>query len=230
MTASVSNESRNASSAAPKSVWTSPSGVINAIAGCDATLNRANTSAESSLICGNDNEYLSRNSTNSSSDPLHATPTNSTCPAHFWLASSTEGASRLQVIHQGAQNHNSTGRLARVAISMSPPPNNGAVNLNASGTLAGISLGAPGSVAVGVVATAGVVTGALVCAAEVTGAAVGSVVVPPHAARRPTKAMGRRRRNIPANLEREPPDRRAPRLSFANVSACDHRREVTIAR
>ena len=41
--------------------------------------------------------------------PYQATPTNCTLPAHRLLAASTEGASWLQVVQVGAQNHNNTG-------------------------------------------------------------------------------------------------------------------------
>lgn len=42
-----------ASSAAPMIVWTSPSGRMIAIAGCDTTPKLVNTSADVSSICGN---------------------------------------------------------------------------------------------------------------------------------------------------------------------------------
>lgn len=127
------SESRSAPSAAPNNVWTSPSGRMIAKAGWVGTSNWANTSPESSLICGNDRSYLSMNPWNWSSVPLQATPTNSACPAHLCAASSTEGASRLQVLHHGAQNHSSTGRPARSPSSISPPPISGAENWRAAG-------------------------------------------------------------------------------------------------
>ena len=63
-----------------------------------------------------------------------ATPTNATSPAHRCAASSTEGASRLQVVQYGAQNHKTTGLPANVDTSISPPPTSGARNRSASGT------------------------------------------------------------------------------------------------
>jgi hypothetical protein len=71
----------------------------------------------------------------SSSLPVHATPTKLTDPANFWAASSTEGASRLQVLQVGAQNQNAVGLPAAVAPSNVPPPTSGAVNCSASGTV-----------------------------------------------------------------------------------------------
>ena len=53
---------------------------------------------------------------------------------NFWAASSTEGASRLQMLQVGAQNQNTVGRSATAAPSNSPPPTNGAVKRSASGT------------------------------------------------------------------------------------------------
>ena len=44
--------------------------------------------------------------------PAHATPTTVTESANFFRASSTEGASELQVPQPGAQNHNTTGFCA----------------------------------------------------------------------------------------------------------------------
>jgi hypothetical protein len=44
--------------------------------------------------------------------PAHATPTTETESANFLCASSTEGASALQVPQPGAQNHNTTGFCA----------------------------------------------------------------------------------------------------------------------
>ena len=44
--------------------------------------------------------------------PAHATPTTVTTSANFFRASSTEGASELQVPQPGAQNHNTTGFCA----------------------------------------------------------------------------------------------------------------------
>ena len=41
--------------------------------------------------------------------PIGMAPTTSTLPAQSLLASSTEGASRLQVLQVGAQNQNATG-------------------------------------------------------------------------------------------------------------------------
>jgi hypothetical protein len=72
--------------------------VTIASAGWAATPKRANTSAASSLICGNVSPCLSMNSWNSPSEPVQATPTNWAFPAHFCAAASTEGASRLHVV------------------------------------------------------------------------------------------------------------------------------------
>jgi hypothetical protein len=45
-----------------------------------------------------------------------------TCPAKRRLASSTEGASRLQVLQPGAQNHSASGPVSKLAASKLPPP------------------------------------------------------------------------------------------------------------
>jgi hypothetical protein len=45
----------------------------------------------------------------SASLPVHATPTKSTSPANSWATSSTEEASRLQIVQNGAQNQNTVG-------------------------------------------------------------------------------------------------------------------------
>ena len=186
------SESRRASSAAPNRVCTSPSGRMIAIAGCVATSKRLNTSAFSSLICGNDNEYRSTNSANSSSDPLQATPTNSAWPAHFCAASSTEGASRLQVLHHGAQNHSSTGRPASVVSSMSPPPRSGAVNCSAAGTATSAAPSEVASTAAAGDDAAGV---AVDDAAGSDAGAASGVLAPPQATNsRPAKPRGTRRR------------------------------------
>ena len=133
---------------------------------------------------------------NWSSVELHATPTNSACPAHFCAASSTEEASRLQVLHQGAQNHSSTGRPASVVSSMSPPPTSGAANLSASGTLAGtLEVGSPGLAGVLDGAAAGCVAGVLLSDGDAAAAGdAGSVSAPPQAASMPTAMRGRTRR------------------------------------
>lgn len=44
--------------------------------------------------------------------PFHATPITVTLSANFWCARSTEGASKLQVLQPGAQNHKATGCCA----------------------------------------------------------------------------------------------------------------------
>ncbi len=49
------------------------------------------------------------NPSTSDDEPFQATPTMVTLPAHFLLASSTEGASLLQVPQYGAQNQKATG-------------------------------------------------------------------------------------------------------------------------
>jgi len=46
---------------------------------------------------------------NESSLPVHATPMKLTESPNCWAASSTEGASRLQVLQVGAQNQNTVG-------------------------------------------------------------------------------------------------------------------------
>ena len=73
---------------------------------------------------------------NDSSLPDQATPMNSACPAHRCAASSTEGASRLQVPQPGAQNQNTTGAPATDAPSNVPPPTSGALNCSEAGTTA----------------------------------------------------------------------------------------------
>jgi hypothetical protein len=129
-------ESSSSSSAAPIRICTSPSGSTMAIAGCDRSPNRLNTSADESSIWGNVSPYRSTNDSYSSSEPAQATPTNSTSPSQRCFASSTEGASRLQLVHHGAQNHSSTGRPANSPISIWPPPTSGAAKSSASGTAA----------------------------------------------------------------------------------------------
>lgn len=74
------------------------------------------------------------------SSPVQATPTKSTLPAHFCAAPSTEGASRLQTLQVGAQNQNAVGLPTARAPSNSPPPTNGAVKFNTSGTTAGAGM------------------------------------------------------------------------------------------
>ena len=114
----------------------SPFGSTTTRAGWATTPKRAKTIPGSSLICGNDNVYLSTNPWNEASSPVHATPTKSTLPAHCCAAASTEGASALQTLQVGAQNQNAVERPARSAPLNSPPPTRGAVNCNNSGTLA----------------------------------------------------------------------------------------------
>lgn len=128
---------------------------------------------------------------NDSSLPYHATPTNEALPAHRCAASSTEGASRLQVPQPGAQNQKTTGAPATEAPSNVPPPTSGAVNCNEAGTTAA------GSPTPSVVATAvstavesaaaelgacGAVAGAVV-SAEVLTVAASEAVSSPHATR-----------------------------------------------
>jgi len=58
----------------------------------------------------------------------------STLPAHRVLAASTEGASWLQVVQVGAQNHRATVCPRNWVKSTVPPPTSGAVNCNDWGT------------------------------------------------------------------------------------------------
>ncbi len=60
--------------------------------------------------------------------PAHATPTTVTKSANFFCASSTEGASELQVPQPGAQNHITTG-FSESAFdnTKDPPPTRGDV-------------------------------------------------------------------------------------------------------
>lgn len=109
---------------------------------------------------------------NDSSLPVQATPMNSALPAHRCAASSTEGASRLQVPQPGAQNQNTTGVPATDAPSNVPPPTSGALNCNEAGTTAA---GSPTPSVVATVVSMVAVPGAAVegaCGAEVD--AVGS--------------------------------------------------------
>jgi hypothetical protein len=94
----------------------------------------------------------------SSSLPVQATPTKLTVSANLWAASSTEGASRLQVLQVGAQNQNAVGLPATDAPSNVPPPTSGAVNSSASGTgdvAAGLSVAGAGPAGPGVVVAGG---------------------------------------------------------------------------
>jgi hypothetical protein len=70
----------------------------------------------------------------SSSLPVHATPMKLTWSANWAATSSTEGASRLQVLQVGAQNQNAVGTPATAAPSKVPPPTRGALNWRMSGT------------------------------------------------------------------------------------------------
>jgi hypothetical protein len=88
----------------------------------------------------------------------------------------------LHVLHQGAQNHKSTGLPARVVSSMSPPPTSGAENFNASGTFAGVSVGSAVCDGVGTALDSGVCDGATVDAAVVTSGDATSELLSPHAA------------------------------------------------
>jgi len=160
------------------------------IAGWKATSNRLNTMPGLSLICGNVKLCLSINPWKSSSSPVHATPTKLTAPANFFAAASTEGASRLQALQVGAQNQNSVGLPANVAVSSSPPPTSGAVNCSAAGAAttspaAAVSAGAGPAAATSIAATsiAGTSDARDVSAAGLGVAAVPSLVdPPPHAA------------------------------------------------
>lgn len=131
-----------------------------------------------------------------SSLPVHATPTKLTWPANCVATSSTEGASRLQVLQVGAQNQNAVGIPATAAPSNVPPPTRGALNCRMSGTTtASVGVGAAASsVAVGAVGAALSVGGADVGESEpasavspatdsdVTGAVASSESADPHAA------------------------------------------------
>ena len=152
-------------STAPSRVCTVPSALITTKAGWLGTEKCANTLPGSSLICGKVNPYLSIKRWNDVSSPVQATPTNSTLPAHFWRAASTEGASRLQMLQVGAQNQNATGRPATDAPSNWPPPTSGAVNCNTAGTLLAVA-----------------VASAFVAAAEPAVAVVAAVGAPPDVA------------------------------------------------
>jgi hypothetical protein len=128
---------------------------------------------------------------NDSSLPDQATPTKATSPAHLCAASSTEGASRLQVPQPGAQNQNTTGAPATEAPSNVPPPTSGAVNCNEAGTTAA---GSPTPSVVATAVSMVVVPGAAVegdCGAgvdsvgstEVLTGAASEAVSSPHATR-----------------------------------------------
>ncbi len=101
------------------------------------------------------------------SSPCHATPTKSTLPAHRFVASSTEGASLLQMLQPGAQNQTANGWPAYAAKSNSPPPINGALICSSGGTTTGATLTTGAGVGV-VSPTAAAVVGAV--AASVAGA------------------------------------------------------------
>lgn len=111
-TVSASRLRSSSPSTAPRNRRASPLALMMTNAGCTGTPKRANTLPGSSLICGNDREYLSMNPWNDCSSPVHATPTKSTFPAHSCAAASTEAASRLQVLQVGAQNQNAVVRPA----------------------------------------------------------------------------------------------------------------------
>lgn len=142
----------------------------------------------------------------SSCEPLQATPTNSACPAHRCAAASTEEASRLQLLHHGAQNHSNTGRPASVVSSMSPPPISGAANWSASGTL----MGSPESDG------AGAADGADVAADEATGATL-SLADDPQAASRPTAIRGSTTRFTARTVPRGARSTTSPRSRFGIV-------------
>lgn len=62
----------------------------------------------------------------------------SSFPAKFVATSSTEGASKLHVVHQGAQNQNATGLPVNVVPSSAPPATSGAENCRMAGADAGV--------------------------------------------------------------------------------------------
>lgn len=73
----------------------------------------------------------------------------SSFPAKFVATSSTEGASKLHVVHQGAQNQNATGLPVNVVPSSEPPDTSGAANWRMAGADAGVP--AAGALAAAVV-------------------------------------------------------------------------------
>ena len=142
---------------------------------------------------------------NDSSLPDQATPMNVALPAHRCAASSTEGASRLQVPQPGAQNQNTTGAPATEAPSKVPPPTRGALNCNEAGTTAAGSPAPSVAATVAVVAAVEGACGAGVdavgSAAAVTEAASVAVSSPQPAPTRPraqhSAAMRRLRGDMP---------------------------------
>src|SRR6056297_199386 len=137
--------SRRSPSTAPATSSVEPSEFTSTSAGWYEIPKRSNTSPGSSLICGNVSPWRSTKSWKSSSLPVQATPTKSTESANCAAASSTEGASRLQMLQVGAQNQNAVGAPATDAPSKVPPPRSGALNCRMSGTATG-SVGAGASV------------------------------------------------------------------------------------
>ena len=145
-------------------------------------------------------------------------PTTSTLPASFLTTPSTEGASALHVLHQGAQNQNATGLPVNVLPSSAPPASNGAANCRTSAAaivVPGLPVVAPAPVAVVPAARAVVAVDAaldFVPAAPVVPAALVAAAPPaplePHAARpRPNVAasaatIGRALRGCPTNEQR----------------------------
>ena len=102
----MSTASNASGSTAPSMVLTLPVRSMTTSAGWAGTPNRLKMAPGLSLSCGKDNAYLSTKPWNEAWSPYQATPMNWTLPAHFLLAASTEGASWLQVVQVGAQNHN----------------------------------------------------------------------------------------------------------------------------
>src|SRR6056297_688132 len=136
--------------------------------------NRSKTLPGSSLICGNVRPWRSMKSWNESSLPVHATPMKLASSWNCTATSSTEGASRLQMLQVGAQNQNSVGLSATAAPSKVPPPTSGALNCRASGTTGASVMGA--SVGASVVSVSPVVVAVVSPGASVAGGSVTAVV------------------------------------------------------
>lgn len=100
----------------PSLVSRIPSWLRKTHAGCEGISYSPKISAAVSSRLSKVKEWRSMNSRYEASVPFQATPTMRTFPLNFLLTSSTEGASRLQVVQPGAQNQKATGLSASAAV------------------------------------------------------------------------------------------------------------------